>query len=251
MMARAVSGAVRREEGAEQGAAAVQASRAIELVFQHVSRPALGAHDPAWHGFLARMLSNKSPMESGAGGGTETCDSGEEGLSDEAMARRLFEKECDNFQAEELLIIQLSALHAQRLAAAAPPPSNTPLASLATNRAAYAADAVSRLEAHLTLMKASGKGTSWAGGATSRLDIFLSTYRLVLACYAWGVGDAGAEAGRELPKLAREMQALDAHPLLLHALELIHETAPSSCRRVLSEEGLSGLPLMWLTSQTV
>jgi len=192
------------------------------------------------------MLVNKSPLESGGGGATETCDSGEEGLSDEAMARRLFEKECDNFQAEELLIIQLSALHVQRLAAAPPPPSHASLPSLANDRAAHAADAFSRLEAHLKLMKASDKGTSWAGGATSRLDVFLSTYRLVLACYAWGVGDSGGVMGG-LPKLAGELEALEAHPLLLHALELILEAAPSSCQPLLSREGL---PLMWLTSQT-
>jgi hypothetical protein len=162
------------------------------------------------------------------------------------MARRLFEKECDNFQAEELLIIQLSALHAQRLAAALPLPSHASLPSLANDRAAHAADALSRLEAHLTLMKASDKGTSWAGGATSRLDVFLSTYRLVLACYAWGVGNVGGEMGG-LPKLAGELEAFEAHPLLLHALELILEAAPSSCQPLLSREGL---PLMWLTSQT-
>ena len=248
MMSRAVSAAVMSKSGVDQGktrVAGVQAAKAIELVFHHVSHESLGAYEPVWHKFLASTLSNQS-QSAAASTGTDTCDSGEgERLSDEAMARRLFEKECDNFQAEELLIIQLAALHVRRLASAAPPPallSN----SLAGKRTAEAATALSRLSTAVSAMQASGRGTSWAGGVTSRLDVFLHTYRLALACYAWGVGMA-VEEMRVLSDMARGLEALDAHPLLLHALMLMQRATAVEGERLASDQGL---PLMWLTSFT-
>jgi len=243
MMSRAVSAAVMSKSEGAQGVVGVQAAKAIELVFHHVSEESLGAYEPVWHAFLASTLTNKSATQSS---GTDTCDSGEgERLSDEAMARRLFEKECDNFQAEELLIIQLAALHVRRLASASPPPALLPN-SLASKRTTEAASSLSRLSAAVTAMKPGGKSTSWAGGVTSRLDVFIHTYRLVLACYAWNVGTAAEELGT-LKNMASALEALDAHPLLLHALMLIKQATPLQCGRLLSDQGL---PLMWLTSIT-
>jgi hypothetical protein len=139
-MARAVSAAVlpaqhdQQEEGAGgMYAAGVQPAKAIELVFKHVSGSALGAYEPAWHAFLTNMLAPNTPHpqeqqseggdkderaggEAGhalhAGGVHGAEAQGTEAVSDEAMARRLFEKECDNFQAPKianaLLVIVLT-----------------------------------------------------------------------------------------------------------------------------------------------
>jgi hypothetical protein len=113
MMSRAVSAAVLPQGGAGGDAPGVQAAKAIELAFRHVSEPALGAYEPVWHTFLTSTLNKNA----GDGDSIEEGVKGEAGgvggaerLSDEAMARRLFEKECDNFQAEELLIIQVPPL---------------------------------------------------------------------------------------------------------------------------------------------
>ena len=95
-------------------------------------------------------------------------------------------------------------------------------------------------------MQAGGKGTSWAGGATSRLDVFLDTYRTVLACFAWGVGGEEEEAAA-LRRVASGRAALEGHPLLLHALDLTQQAARSGTQGLESEEGL---PLMWLTSHS-
>jgi hypothetical protein len=175
---------------------------------------------------------------------------GGERLSDEAMARRLFEKECDNFQAEELLIIQLCALHVRRLAVAAAvkpsPGAGDASQDLAAKRPAEAAAALGRLDSQVAAMLPSAQTTSWAGGVTSRLDIFLQTYRLALACYAWGVGAESEEVAR-LKDLAASLEALEAHPLLVHALSLMLQSPPSGCDRLASEQGL---PLLWLTSST-
>ena len=57
MMSRAVSSAVLHKGAAGSGAPGVQAAKAIELAFRHVSDPALGAHEPVWHSFLTSMLS--------------------------------------------------------------------------------------------------------------------------------------------------------------------------------------------------
>lgn len=128
-MARAVSAAVLpaqhdQQEGAGAVyAAGVQPAKAIELVFKHVSGGALGAYEPAWHAFLTNMLAPNTlhPQEQHSGGGDEDETAGgepghalhaggvhgaeaqgAEAVSDEAMARRLFEKECDNFQAPKI-----------------------------------------------------------------------------------------------------------------------------------------------------
>ena len=241
MMARAVSEAAVRAgaPGAQEGVG-VQAAKAIELVFHHVSGAALGASEPAWQAFLAGMVTRSPHAE---GSVTEMAEGGKEGLSDEAMARRLFEKECDNFQAEELLIIQLSALHLRRRVGEAPP---QPLVHALTDKRDAGAAVLARLEAQVAAMQSGGKGTSWAGGATSRLDVFLDTYRMVLACFAWGVGGEEEEAAA-LKRVASGMAALEAHPLLLHALHLTQQAARSGAQGLVSEEGL---PLMWLTSHT-
>ena len=246
MMARAVSAAVSCKGEACQGVAAVQPAKAIEFAFQHVSDPALGAHEPMWHAFLKRMLAKKAAAD---GGGAEASE-GEELLSDEAMARRLFEKECDNFQAEELLIVQLSALHVRRLASATSLDAPCGAGLLANSRAAAAAAALAALDAEVSAVEAVGSGeatkSSWAGGVTSRHDVFASMYRLVLACYAWGVGDAQGEK-ETLARVVGALQKLDVHPLLLHALRLIAGSSPSESQRLVSDDGL---PLMWLTSVT-
>ena len=241
MMAQAVSAAATAGgAGGEAGqtVVGVQAAKAIEVAFVHISGPDVGSHAGAWHEFLQTTLESKV---AGVGGGQEVLEGGEV-LSDEAMARRLFEKECDNFQAEEMLMVQLSALHLRRLGSTA----------LADKRSSKAAAALARLDAQASDLQAQASGrkeSSWAGGVTSRMDVFLNTYRLILACYAWGVGGSPEERDR-LGRIAAGLQQVDAHPLLVHAVRMVScasESAPLACHRVVSEEGL---PLLWLTSAT-
>ena len=241
MMAQAVSAAATAGgAGCEAGqtVVGVQAAKAIEVAFVHISGPDVGSHAAAWHEFLQTTLESKV---ADVGGGQEVLEGGEV-LSDEAMARRLFEKECDNFQAEEMLMVQLSALHLRRLGSTA----------LADKRSSKAATALARLDAQASDLQAQASGrkeSSWAGGVTSRMDVFLNTYRLILACYAWGVGGSVEERDM-LGRIAAALQQVDAHPLLVHAVRMVScasESAPLACHRVVSEEGL---PLLWLTSAT-
>jgi len=95
-------------------------------------------------------------------------------------------------------------------------------------------------------MLPAAKTTSWAGGVTSRLDVFLQTYRLALACYAWGAGSDEGRMGR-MRDLAASLQAVDAHPLLVHAVSLMLDSAASGSDRLVSAQGL---PFLWLTSST-
>ena len=79
-MARAVSRAVSGGQAADDG---VQPSKAIELWFTHSTR--LFGDREGYHAFLL------SHLEATGGGVGDS-------VADEVMSRRLFEKECDNFQ---------------------------------------------------------------------------------------------------------------------------------------------------------
>lgn len=134
------------------GDAGVQPSKAIELVLEHAT--AQFGQEPAYILFLRKTVDPES-------------DGGDGHVPDDVMSRRLFEKECDNFQAEDLLLMQCCAKHLRALG---------PHSSFSA--------AVGRLRAYVEGKAARlSEGTDWAGGVSSRSDIFLEMYRMVLAIY--------------------------------------------------------------------
>lgn len=92
----------------------------------------------------------------------------DEYVADNVVTRRLFEKECDNFQAEELLMMQCCARHVRKLRAGG-----------------TLTESVEKLQAFVEGDVAGlGKKTDWAGGVSSRTDVFAEMYRLILGVYA-------------------------------------------------------------------
>ncbi|EKX50149.1 hypothetical protein GUITHDRAFT_135333 [Guillardia theta CCMP2712] len=127
----------------------VQPAKAIELVFEHLSAKA-GGHE-VWRRFLLGNLTGRGEgkAEDGQEREEEAEGAGKQPVADEVMARRLFEKECDNFQAEALLLLQLSA----RSAASLSPP--LPLGDVAA--------CMARLEELVGTLRGLGKSSCWVG----------------------------------------------------------------------------------------
>ena len=216
-MARAVSAAVAR--------GGVQPAKAMEVVFEFLAaeRPP----QPRWEAYLSAALRVAGAQDGAGADGAGGAGGADFLVSDEAMARRLFEKECDNFQAEELIVVMLAARHRRGAGAGA--------------GAAAAEEAAAQLAEYLGSLAGAGTATCWAGGVSSRSDIFLHVYRQLLAIWALGSGARLGPAGMAaLGAAARALVGLEAHFLLRNALAHVAEDAGAREAAATALEGASG-----------
>eukprot|EP00281_Chroomonas_sp_CCMP1168_P008861 CAMPEP_0206267988 /NCGR_PEP_ID=MMETSP0047_2-20121206/31456_1 /ASSEMBLY_ACC=CAM_ASM_000192 /TAXON_ID=195065 /ORGANISM="Chroomonas mesostigmatica_cf, Strain CCMP1168" /LENGTH=313 /DNA_ID=CAMNT_0053696255 /DNA_START=1 /DNA_END=942 /DNA_ORIENTATION=+ len=211
-----------------KGDAGVQPSKAIELLLDHMT--CKFENHPLYVKFLLSVVGAKE-------------EGREEHVADDVMTRRLFEKECDNFQAEELLMMQCCALHVRRLGA-----GGSFLRAVERLRAYVDGDAA-RL----------GEKTDWAGGVSSRSDVFAEMYRLVLGVYAsmpeaGQGGDEGASGRDALEAVCKSLVEQRTHLLLRSGLmQVVTTCGADSAASVLRGQDecskLDGLSLMFLTSE--